>query len=303
MLTSSVIICTRNRRDDLIICLQSIAIQTVSPTQLIIVDSSDIPVTADASITLICQQIQRNNTQLIMLHTAPGLPFQRNRGIAQAQADIVYFFDDDVQLEPTYIGLMNAMFEQYPDFVGGMGRVKNIGVPPTAKYRLFRTLFLLSRDYASGHFTWSGMPTHVFGAHHWQSVEVLSGCCMAYRKHVFTKHLFDERLGGYAYMEDCDFSARVSYDGPLFFNPDARLFHFHSPASRDAVIKNKAMLIHNYSYLFFKNFYPKNRLKVMAYAWSILGLFLEALIIRRRDYLRGYVKGLRQFFFKNFVPS
>jgi len=299
VLTSSVIICTRNRRDDLIVCLQSIAIQTVRPTQLIIVDSSDTPVKTDASVALICAQMQRNNTQVITLHTAPGLPFQRNKGIAQAQADIVYFFDDDVQLESTYLGLMNATFARYPDFLGGMGCVKNIFPRPKAKYRLFRTLFLLSQDYASGSFTWSGMPTHVFGSDHWQSVEVLSGCCMAYRRRVFTKHLFDEHLGGYAYMEDCDFSARVSSDGPLFFNPEAGLFHFHSPVSRDAVVKNKAMLIHNYSYLFFKNFYPKNRLKIIAYAWSILGLFLEALLVRRWHYIRGYVQGLRRFYIQS----
>ena len=119
---------------------------------------------------------------------------------------------------------------------------------------------------------------------------------MAYRRRVFAKHRFDERLGGYAYMEDCDLSARVSFESRLLFNPEARLFHFHSPASRDAVVKNKAMLMHNYSYLFFKNFYPKNRLKIIAYAWSVAGLFLEALIIRRWDYIRGYANGLRQFY-------
>ncbi len=300
MLTSSIIICTRNRRDDLVRCLESIGTQTAQPTELIIVDSSDTPISTDASITYICNEIERKNTCVITVHTTPGLPFQRNIGIAHARGDIVYFFDDDVHLEPTYLACMQAMFAQYPHFAGGMGSVKNIFAPPTLKHQLFRTLFLLSQDYSSGSFTWSGMPTHVFGKSRWQPVEVLSGCCMAYRKQVFANQLFDEKLGGYAYMEDADFSRRVSYEYPLFFNPEARLFHFHSPASRDAVVKNRAMLVHNYSYLFFKNFYPRNRLKVFCYAWSVLGLFIEALILQRLDYLKGYSKGLWQFYFSAF---
>jgi GT2 family glycosyltransferase len=299
MITSSVIICTRNRRDDLKQCLQSLDTQTICPTELIIVDSSDTPVGTDASIAQLCDQMKQKNIRVVLLHTQPGLPLQRNTGVAQAHADILYFFDDDVALEPTYIERMNDVFAQYPDFAGGMGQVKNVSAPPTWKYRLFRTFFLLSRDYASGQFTWSGMPTHVFGTQHWQSVEVLSGCCMAYRKQVFARHLFDESLGGYAYMEDCDFSRRVSYDSQLFFNPTAQLSHFHSPVSRDAVVKYRAMLMHNYSYLFFKNFYPKNRLKIIAYMWSVCGLFLEALLIHRWDYLKGYCKGLRQFYGNN----
>jgi len=298
MTTSSVILCTRNRHDDLKRCLRSLHAQTASAMQLIIVDSSDTPVTTDATIVQLCDQIKQKNTQVLLLHTAPGLPSQRNRGIAHAHADILYFFDDDVELEPAYLERMNEVFEQYPQFAGGMGRVMNVSKAPSWKYRLFRSFFLLSQDYASGHFTWSGMPTHVFGTHHWQSVEVLSGCCMAYRRQVFTHHVFDEQLGGYAYMEDCDFSRRVSYQSPLFFNPAARLSHFHSPINRDAVVKNRAMLMHNYSYLFFKNFYPKNKLKVIAYAWSVLGLLLEAVLIRRWDYLRGYWHGLRQFYRK-----
>ena len=125
-----------------------------------------------------------------------------------------------------------------------------------------------------------------------KDVQVLGGCCMAYRSWVFKKHLFDEALERYAYMEDCDFSRRVSYDYPLFFNPEAKLRHLGSPVARDKVIDNRAMYIKNYRYLFFKNFYPKNKWKIVAYWWSIVGLFVQALVMWNMDYIKGYWKGL-----------
>jgi hypothetical protein len=91
----------------------------------------------------------------------------------------------------------------------------------------------------------------------------------------------------------------VSLKGKLFFNPAAQLYHYHSPVSRDKVVANRAMFIHNYSYLFFKNFYPYNKFKVIFYSWSILGLFVEALLYRRLDYVKGYWQGLRKYYFND----
>ena len=139
------------------------------------------------------------------------------------------------------------------------------------------------------------MPTHPYGINTFKQVEVLNGCA-AYRKDILQKHRFDEQLDGYAYMEDCDMSRRVSYEVSLFFNPAAKLYHYNSPENRDHVIKNRAMYIHNYSYLFFKNFYSRNKFKLLAYYWSVLGLCIEAIILGKREWLRGYIYGLRRFY-------
>ena len=85
---------------------------------------------------------------------------------------------------------------------------------------------------------------------------------MAFRKEILERHQFDERFHGYAYMEDGDIARRISYYKPLFFNPRAKLQHLESPAARDRVVDNSAMFVYNYRYLFFKNFYQCNRLKV-----------------------------------------
>ncbi|MCK4517423.1 glycosyltransferase family 2 protein [Candidatus Babeliales bacterium] len=291
---NSVIICTRNREPDLLRALRSLQKQTHNPTEIIIVDSSDERLIESVQFQAVFHKNNFPSTKLIYQHTTPGLTRQRNVGIKLASGDVLSFFDDDVELEPEYLEAMNRVFATKPEYVGGMGSVTNMSAPASKKYRLFRKIFLLQRDYSHGFFTWSGMPTHAYGTKDFKPVQVLGGCCMSFQRLALQNHLFDESLGAYAYMEDCDISKRVSNDGPLFFNPDARLAHFHSPVARDRVIENRAMYIKNYSYLFFKNFYPQNRFKVLGYVWSLVGLFLEAILFGKKDELKGYWKGLRK---------
>lgn len=276
-LTSSVIICTRNRPDDLARMLSSLREQTMAPTEIIVVDSSDFPA-APAHFTY--------------LHTEPGLTYQRNRGIAAATGDIIYFFDDDVILTPTYLANIHAIFEQHPAYAGGMGTVRNIG-HYTWWVNALRALFLLQRNYSSGKFSWSGWPTHAYGNTQFQDVEVVGGCCMAFRADVLRWHLFDEKLRFYSYMEDVDISWRISRTHRLFYTPHAVLDHNESPLARDKVTDRAAMFIANYTYLFFKNVYPENRLRLMGYCWSVLGLFLEAALLGKWQWFLGYLRGLR----------
>ncbi len=295
-LTCSVIVATRNRLADLLMCLDSLQKQTFVPTELIIVDSSDNKLSEEQKFTKKYSAQLFPKTKLIYKHTGPGLTYQRNIGIKLASGEILYFFDDDTVLNNDYIEQMQSAFFANKKYVGGMGSINGVSQKKITFRRMLRTLFLLQRDQSSGMFTWSGMPTHTYGTKKFKNVEVLGGCCMAYRKSVVKKELFDENLSRYSYMEDCDFSCRASRQGELFFNPQACLDHNHSPLARDNIENNRAMYIKNYSYLFFKNFYPKNYFKIIAYYWSVIGLFLEAILDRNGPYIKGYCKGLKQFY-------
>lgn len=294
-ITSSIVICTRNRLNDILVALDSIRIQTEISEELIIVDSSDQPLTSHESFQMIFNDGLFPHSKLIYKHTKPGLTFQRNIGALLATQNIIYYFDDDIILAANYIEEMNTIFAQYPHYAGGMGTISN--VPQKKGYFDFaKVFFLLQRNIASGKFTLSGMPTHPYGVSTFMEVEVLGGCCMAYRKSILEKYTFDENLRGYAFMEDCDFSRRVSYNSTLFFNPKAQLQHLSSPIARDKLIDNRAMYIKYYSYLFYKNFYARNRLKIFAYWWSILGLFIEAFVRRDGNYIKGYYRGLKDYY-------
>lgn len=294
-LKTTVIVCTRNRIDDLMGFLPSLALQTDQVNELIIVDSSNIPLQSQYQFQELFSSYLFPNTVLRYVHEKPGLTYQRNVGIKLAHGNILYFFDDDVILDKQYIYEMNRAFENHPDYMAGMGDISNIKRNVSCLYQLFRSVFLLPREQASGYFTWSGMPTHPYGTNTFKQIEVLGGCCMAFKREVFTRFVFDEALYGYAAMEDCDIARRVSYTMPIFFNPRAKLQHRESPAARDTVVERNAMFMRNYSYLFFKNFYTRRRLKIVAYGWTLFGLFLESVLMRDGQRLYGYWLGLKRF--------
>jgi GT2 family glycosyltransferase len=295
-LTTSVIICTRNRHDCIGACLESIAHQSVLLDELIVVDSSDIPLIAQQSFLAVFNATYFPRTRLLYRHTKPGLPYQRNVGIAIAHADIIYFFDDDVVLEPDYIKEMQRIFAGHPKYAGGSGSITNIAPYKCTFRHVIRSIFLIQRNYTSGNFTSSGMPTHSYGTSEFKGVQVLGGCCCAYRSTIFNKHRFDEYLVRYAYMEDCDFSKRVSHDHALFYNPYAKLAHNQSPLNRENLVDFRTMFSHHYTYLFFKNFYPEKKLRLFAYLWSMTGLCLEAFYSSITQcsmaYIHGYCKGI-----------
>ena len=292
MLHTSVIICTRNRPQEVASILTSLKLQTVQPTEILIIDSSSVQTILNPCVAHLWSSFYFPHSQLIYHHTQAGLTYQRNEGVTLSSGEIMYFFDDDVVLTKTYLERMNLVFLENPEYLGGMGTIL-----PLSSYKpwvnIARALFFLQRNYSHGNFTISGMPTHAYGGKELKKVEALGGCCMAFRSSVFKHCSFDQALRLYGYMEDCDFSYRISRVGPLFFNPLAQLEHRQSPFNRDSIVDNKAMFIANYTYLFFKNFYPQNRLKVCAYMWSIIGLLLEAIIIvRDTRWIQGYIKGL-----------
>ena len=261
--------------------------------QLIIVDSSDIPLHKN---NLFLENVKLKNTEYVYKHTRPGLTYQRNVGVALATGGIIFFLDDDAILEQNYIELMMQTFARSPNYIGGMGTIVVEGKKEHILLRIIRRVFLLQRMYADGNMTFSGMPTHCYGTNHFKQVHVLNGCG-AYKKELFTNQLFDEQLTTYAYMEDMDFSYRAGRSGDLFFNPLARIHHIPSPEARDDIQTNRAMYIYNYSYLFFKLFYPHNKLRIIAYWWTIVGLFVYAIVLKKWQFCKGYWCGLKQFYF------
>ena len=289
VITTSVILCTRNRLDDIMQCLKSLRIQSQPPDELIIVDSSDTPLITQEPFNMLFSKERFTQTALLYLHTKPGLTFQRNQGIQKATKELIYFFDDDVIMESDYLEQMNSVFTKHPGYSAGMGNITNLK-KPTYKYQLLRTIFMLPRERSSGKFTWSGLPTHPYGTTTFKEVEVLGGCCMAFRRDVFNEFLFDEYFQGYSYLEDACMGKKISLRYKIFFNPNARLIHNESTIAREKVAEVSAMFVRNYSYLFFTYFYTQNRLRIIAYWWSIFGLLLEAILTKNKQKFSGYYR-------------
>ena len=112
----SIIVCTKDRLKDLIRFTVSLKNQNLQPDEYIIVDSTTPPVNENEGFC----EITSLYPQLKYYHTQPGLTFQRNYGISVSTGEVLFFFDDDIVLDPGYLQIIIQTFKKHPDFSGGM---------------------------------------------------------------------------------------------------------------------------------------------------------------------------------------
>jgi len=264
----SLVICTRNRPKDMGSLLGSVHTQSQLLDQLVIVDSSD----ENSTELLVNKFTQSAPYSVLYQRSQPGLTFQRNLGIKAATSDILIFTDDDTVLESDFIEKLRAPYAD-PQVMGAGGNITTEQIHSYLQLGM-RLLFCMSHAYGKGVLQRSGLPAlqWISNRSHVAETEILPGVC-SYRKQVFDEFKFDENLSGYGYMEDIDFSYRVSRKNKLIYTPFAKLAHYHSPAGRDRQRRIFAMMAYNQWYLTKKN---------VGIGWSnlpfILWSYLGALI-------------------------
>jgi len=292
----SVIICTRNRFDDFRKTLQSLTQQSRLPDELIVVDSSD---NLQIEGYLKSMELQ---VSFHYFHTNPGLTLQRNYGVKKSIGDLLFFFDDDVDLDFAYLQEVERVFlEDLHHKIGAVGgRIIRSPERHSLSFRSWfdRKIFDLGSfvfglgNLGSGQFRYSGMPTHPDAKRKSGYIECLSGCCMAYRSEIFKNIEFDEALPNYGLMEDVDISKRILDAGyMIYYETSAALVHNESPKNRLNLYHWAEMTVVNYSYLFHKN-WSQNRLRFIFFYWALIGLIVMNL--RKKDALNGVLSGLKK---------
>jgi len=107
----AVVICTRNRPDQIGRAVRSVLQNDHDNFELVVVDQSSTDSTRDA----LSWEIARN-ANLKYLHSArAGLSPARNRGIAESNGEIVAFTDDDCAAPPDWLRRIEAAFSREPD--------------------------------------------------------------------------------------------------------------------------------------------------------------------------------------------
>jgi len=217
----SVIICTRNRPEQLANCLRSLQQLSPPPHEIIVVDNAP---NSDATRQLVAQIPEVR----YVLEPRPGLSIARNTGISHSTGDVIAFTDDDVKVHPQWIERLQQAFcdpqvmtvtglmlpaeletEAQLIFQGGSGG-------PGWKYQAltFDSQFFEEMKPR-------GVPVWRIGA----------GANMAFRREVFELvGDFDERLGAGASgcSEDSELWYRVLAEGWICrYEPTAVIFHYH----------------------------------------------------------------------------
>ncbi len=273
---SAFIIATRNRPDDLLRTVESLVAQTVLPLELCIVDSSDDAPTRE-QIEKLCADA---GLKLDYHHPAPrGLTVQRNVGIDRTTGDPVFFVDDDVDLAPDCHEEILEEYERWqgsPEPLGGVRATPVRPARPAIYTRLYRRIFGIGGWWpeASGKVRAGFYAEGISESAGVRRLEYFNGWFMSYRREVFEHERFDEKLSGYAYKEDIDFSYRVHKRGyVLVQTPKARCDHLKSGASRMSSHQLQRMNLANQFYLFRKNM-PQDLYHRVALWWALIGLFI-----------------------------
>lgn len=291
-MTSSFIICTKDRLLDLQDCLKSIVQQTILPDEVIIIDASEDNISAENQKN--SKDILSDKIKLIFIRSKPSTTRQRNIGIDHANGDIVFFLDDDVILEPDYHAKMLEVYElKKEENIGGVRGSFSNYESMKGKWceKIFRKFFFMRDDLINGRsrILPSLSPISILMPDRVIEVEYMPTCICSYYKKVLDKFRFDESLDRYALAEDWDLSYRVSRRYKLYQTPYACLFHKGSPISRVKEREFRRLLIRN-SYYIAKKHIPKGDMKWLAYYWSVAGYVIFT-----------FIRGIRNFNFNELI--
>ncbi len=119
----SAVICTYNRDQFIGDALESLSLQTLTPTQfeIIIVNNNSTDNTEKISLNFI-----KSHPELdckYVMETNQGLSFARNRGIQQAKYEIISYIDDDAFAKPDFLKQLFDYFNEHPEIAGIGGKV------------------------------------------------------------------------------------------------------------------------------------------------------------------------------------
>ena len=216
-LSASVVICTRDRPDELSACLSSLPRQSYPPREIIVVDNAS------------CDQRTRDVALgagvTYVREDRPGLDIARNTGVLCATSDIVAYTDDDVLLHPHWLENLVSAFD-----APQIGAVTGLVLPAelaTEAQRQFETYWGFGKGYRQQDFDSLRFKSHrLFPA--W---DVGAGASMAFRREVFQSvGLFDERLdvGQAGCSGDSEYWYRLLANGHTCrYAPKSVAFHFH----------------------------------------------------------------------------
>jgi len=281
--STSVIIATTDRPDDLEACLSSLLIQTVLPKEIVIVDDSLTPETHRVTKTYAVEFAARSVTVKYVRNKSPrSLAAARNTGVDNSSGGIILFLDDDTVLDHEYLKELLSVFATHNDAVGVQGwwqPVRRAGLAFVLRNSMWRMLFLFcyARNRCDVRPSFSATYPHMLAGI--RKCSWLSGCNQAYLRSVLARITFDQKLKRYSFGEDLDFSYRVFKQFPyrLYINPRAHLAH---KALRSRFPRERVEILMQFvysKYLFHKNM-PQTRRNRLAFLISEIGRVLETLV-------------------------
>jgi O-antigen biosynthesis protein len=218
----TVAVCTRDRADDLALCLDALCRLNYPALDLLVVDNAP---SSDTSERLV--RTRYPNVRYVR-EPRPGLDWARNRAIIEAHGEIIAYTDDDVVVDAGWVSALAQVFAENPDVMAVTGLVVPYELE-TEPQVLFETYGGFGRGFER---KWYRMDNRKARKLHLGTGAFGTGANMAYRRSVFEQiGSFDPALdvgtvtngGG-----DIEMFFRVLKEGyTLVYEPDAIVRHRH----------------------------------------------------------------------------
>ena len=242
----SVVVCTRNRPDDLERCLQTICNMQPAPIEILVVDNAP----SDERSREVVRGLPRSG---YVVEPRPGLSWARNRGIVECAGEVIAFVDDDVTVDGRWVGRLQQAFHENP----AAGAVTGL-ICPSELETLAQARFEVHGGFGRGYAPRWFHPARGRRRLHWKACETGrfgTGANMAFRRTVFERvGLFAPELGAGTRTEggeDLEMLYRVVKHGiPVAYEPRALAWHRHR---RDAEALVRQMHGWGVGYLAFVN--------------------------------------------------
>lgn len=219
-----------------------------------------------------------------------GIHSSQILAIERAECDLLLFVEDDVEIDQSYLATMVEFFDKNPKVVG-LGGIDTKLPRASARWSIFSKLFLME-GRGPGRLSSSGYGS----THRWKdqkkpfNSEILIGHNMAFRREKLQGIPRVWWLQGYSMGSDYYLAALARAKGQVIINPELRVAHHRDPASRPTWRTFARQQVVNHAHLL--RFRGAGPARYVAFAWSVFGLWLRALLKGRVEERRGYVEGV-----------
>jgi GT2 family glycosyltransferase/SAM-dependent methyltransferase len=233
--TVAVIVCTRDRPEQLARCLESLAGLQRRPDELVVVDNGrGDDATRSVALTWGARLVHEPR---------PGLSRARNTGIAATTSELIAFTDDDVVVHPGWLGRLCAAFTT-PDVMATTGLVLPLSLGSEAQQAFEGVDGGFGQGFRPREFGQEWLLQHRRrSAHVWK---VGAGASAAFRRGAFDRvGGFDPRLGAGSAgcSEDSELWHRLLAGGwRCRYEPWAVVHHNHRDTVEEHRVQSRAYL-------------------------------------------------------------
>ncbi len=212
----SIIIPTKDRLNFLKNTLKNLDKNNFFFDEIIIVDSS-LKKIRNYNLNFLSFKIKR---KIKLIYSSSGTALQRNIGLKNINRknEYVMFLDDDIIFEKRALNKMSIFLKNIPNFIIGIGFNNNLEIKKNFIEKIKKTKFIKKLKIYSdnpGIVTKSGWQTKITKVNFNRLTYWLSTQASIFNLKKIKKINFDENLGIYSYLEDLDFSYKVSKLGKL----------------------------------------------------------------------------------------